>query len=295
MGCLKLTYGLEKSTVLRCVWNASEQQKNRVSWYDYGARFYDPQIGRWHVIDNKAEKYYSWNPYIYAINDPIKFIDPDGNDIYVWYPTTDQNGKTTQVSFRFNGANASSAPIDNSYVQSFITSYNYDVSNGGGDNLKEAATNSKIRISVANTDGNNGEYSSFYGPIIYWNPLNGTLTDEGFVLSPATRIEHEMDHAVDDFLHPVENLKRVNDNKDTNFENKEEERVITGSEKKTAIANKEVKNGQQRKSHEGTTVVVESPTSTKVNKQKTREQVKTNKDHGFDMKRAEKKLLQYGY
>jgi hypothetical protein len=42
---------------------------------------YDPQIGRWHAIDNKVEKYYSYTPYAYAINNPIYFVDYDGNDI----------------------------------------------------------------------------------------------------------------------------------------------------------------------------------------------------------------------
>ena len=49
-----------------------------LSWYDYGARFYDPAIGRWHIPDDLGEIMYEESPFCYVGNNPILRIDPDG-------------------------------------------------------------------------------------------------------------------------------------------------------------------------------------------------------------------------
>jgi RHS repeat-associated protein len=48
--------------------------------YDYGARFYDPVIARWGVIDPMGEKFSMHSPYAYVGNNPMKMIDPNGKE-----------------------------------------------------------------------------------------------------------------------------------------------------------------------------------------------------------------------
>lgn len=53
-------------------------RKNGLDWYDYGARYYEPVLGRFMTVDPMAEKYYEWSLYAYCLNNPMKYIDPDG-------------------------------------------------------------------------------------------------------------------------------------------------------------------------------------------------------------------------
>ena len=70
--------------------------KKGLNWYDYGARQYDPALGRFTAVDPLTEKYYEMSPYTYCGNNPIKYIDPTGM-FYTGY-TVNEKGHIKIVS-----------------------------------------------------------------------------------------------------------------------------------------------------------------------------------------------------
>ena len=225
--------------------------------YDSQARMYYPAIMRTTTIDPLAEKYYSISPYAWCGNNPVNRIDPDGRDITIWY--TDNKGN--QQVWIFNGQNKMMPK--NEFVQSFVKAYNYNVKNGGGDNLKKAAFSKDFNVQIVETneESDRGDMEvtrngrTHNESMVSWNPNLGLETEDGKTISPATILEHETDHEVDYQTNTERHIDNQN-KEDEQYTWKEERRVITGSEAKTARANKEFPKNYVRPDHDRSKFII---------------------------------------
>lgn len=78
------SYSRENSLVQDYKYNGKEMQDELgLGWLDYGARMYQPDLGRFFSQDRFAEKYYVLTPYHYGANNPLLFVDINGDSLIV--------------------------------------------------------------------------------------------------------------------------------------------------------------------------------------------------------------------
>jgi len=196
------------------LYNGKEFQPDlELNWYDYGARMYDPALGRFHTQDRFAEKYFPLSPYQYAANNPVCNIDVNGDSIWasVVNTTTDANGNTnTTKSLYFYGqdSNGNYGFLDASgniysgndkFVGQLTTALG-DLRQGGSagaglvNDLMTSTNNTEVvSRGVNKADSQNGAY-------ILWNPTgtNGGPDQKGGNTRPSfIGLGHEMAHVQD--------------------------------------------------------------------------------------------------
>jgi len=73
------------------------QTMHGFDWYDYGARFYDPELCQWHAMDPACEKYYDISPYAYCAGNPINIIEIGGDSIIAGKEIEDKNSPNNNI------------------------------------------------------------------------------------------------------------------------------------------------------------------------------------------------------
>ena len=159
-------------------YNGKELQETGM--YDYGARMYMPDIGRFGAQDALGEMYYSYSPYGYVANNPIKFIDPTG----MWIDIKDGDNTYRYNDGKLYTQNAETKKWD---VEASVTGDSYAgqilsslTSITGGDKDSFGSTflglfsNDKINTTIqsstgTNFEGQNGAYTDGSGIVTAFN------------------------------------------------------------------------------------------------------------------------------
>jgi RHS repeat-associated protein len=110
-------------------------------YHDYDARIFDARVGRWLSMDPLTIKYPMLTPYHYGANNPILFVDNDGEDLYVYGDVKEWNKFKAFLEKSFYGMvilkrDEKTKKVTMEFDQKRVDMFNAMTGGGGGNNLK---------------------------------------------------------------------------------------------------------------------------------------------------------------
>jgi RHS repeat-associated protein len=212
---------------------SAKEQDDLTGYYYFGARYYslsrhggNPRVSMWHGVDPLAMEYPSWSPYNYTLNNPIRFIDPDGSyvdeseilkkdkkgeylnktaaEAYLKFASSKsgfkllskyaQKGQTIAGKKIATDGEYHKKGIDVGFTLSNLNYYSTDGESrlefgpSGNSTLQKSKNDRSIfNVNLNNAKNINNEHSEAF----FNNPKSPTSTNE-YILDPMKTIFHEM-------------------------------------------------------------------------------------------------------
>jgi RHS repeat-associated protein len=191
----------------------------------YGARYYASELGIWLSVDPMSDKYPSLSPYNYCADNPVKFIDPKGEEIWII------NKRGTRVLY---SVGMKTMEIDNYTAETINALNKLSSTKTIGLQIKQIAVNKTLKINIIENSNNtlsitkisedrdNNMHISPNQDILF-NPQLGIediLTQEA--MSPATALGHEFGHIINLISDSKEFNKRIKTKRNDIWDTEEE-------------------------------------------------------------------------
>ena len=82
--CLTFTDIHRDLYIISCTFTFSAKEKDSETGFSYfGSRYYSSDLSIWLSVDPQASKYPSLSPYVYCANNPIRLVDPNGEEVWI--------------------------------------------------------------------------------------------------------------------------------------------------------------------------------------------------------------------
>lgn len=159
--------------------------------YDFGARQYDMQLGRWMSVDPLANLFHNASPFNYCNNNPITNIDPDGRR---WLNQNDQifaNDLISQISIRLteqrgllSKAELKKAGLEQDLkdgngkadkIQRRIDDLNGEIAESK-DIIGDLENSSKELVAMGAEPNKDFTFKEYVGSVAYTQDINGVMT-----------------------------------------------------------------------------------------------------------------------
>ena len=122
-------FSIQHSTFSIVNWSYTFSAKERDSETGlsyFGSRYYSSDLSIWLSVDPMASKYPSMSPYVYCANNPVRLVDPDGEEIVISMSMDENGNRIVNISFTATLVNKSSKDVSLEDMEK----YKNDITNG---------------------------------------------------------------------------------------------------------------------------------------------------------------------